>query len=86
MSSPGPRYAWYATTALMIAYTFSFLDRQILNLMVGPIERDLGITDSQFALLTGGAFGIFYTLMGLPLGWLADRVSRKWIISAGIAC
>lgn len=86
MSSPGLRYAWYATAVLMIAYTFSFLDRQILNLMVGPIERDLGITDSQFAILTGGAFGIFYTVMGLPLGWLADRLSRKWIISAGIAC
>ena len=54
--------------------------------MVGPIERDLGITDSQFAILTGGAFGIFYTIMGLPLGWLADRLSRKWIVAAGIAC
>jgi len=86
LSSRGQRYAWYATAVLMIAYTFSFLDRQILNLMVGPIERDLGITDSQFAILTGGAFGIFYTVMGLPLGWLADRLSRKWIISAGIAC
>jgi MFS family permease len=86
LSTPGLRYAWYATAVLMIAYTFSFLDRQILNLMVGPIEHDLGITDSQFALLTGGAFGIFYTVMGLPLGWLADRLRRKWIISAGIAC
>jgi MFS family permease len=70
----------------MVAYTFSFLDRQILNLMVGPIEHDLGITDSQFAILTGGAFGIFYTIMGLPLGWLADRLSRKWIVAVGIAC
>jgi MFS family permease len=86
LSSQGLRYGWYVTAVLMIAYTFSFLDRQILNLMVGPIEHDLGITDSQFAILTGGAFGIFYTLMGLPLGWLADRFSRKWIISAGIAC
>jgi len=80
------RYAWYATAVLMVAYTFSFLDRQILNLMVGPIEHDLGIGDAQFAILTGGAFGIFYTLMGLPLGWLADRLSRKWIVASGIAC
>ena len=86
MKAPGSRYAWYATAVLMIAYTFSFLDRQILNLMVGPIEHDLGISDSQFAILTGGAFGIFYTIMGLPLGWMADRLSRKWIVTAGIAC
>lgn len=86
MKAPGSRYAWYATAVLMIAYTFSFLDRQILNLMVGPIEHDLGISDSEFAVLTGGAFGIFYTIMGLPLGWLADRLSRKWIVTAGITC
>jgi len=86
LKAPGLRYAWYATAILMIAYTFSFLDRQILNLMVGPIEHDLGISDSQFAILTGGAFGIFYTIMGLPLGWLADRLSRKWIVTVGITC
>lgn len=83
---PSYGYAWYVTFILMAAYVFSFLDRQILTLMVGPIERDLHISDSQFALLTGGAFGIFYTLMGLPLGWAADRFSRKWIISLGVAC
>lgn len=80
------RYGAYATAVLMVAYTFSFLDRQILNLMVGPIEKSLGISDAQFALLTGGAFGIFYTVMGLPLGWMADRFNRKWIVSIGIAC
>jgi len=86
LSAPKLPYAWYATAVLMIAYTFSFLDRQILNLMIGPIERDLAISDSQFALLTGGAFGIFYTVMGLPLGWMADRLNRKWIVATGIAC
>lgn len=80
-----PRYGWYVTAVLMVAYTFSFLDRQILNLMVGPIKADLGISDTQFAMLTGGAFGIFYTVMGLPIGWLADRVSRKKLIAGGIA-
>ena len=79
------RYGWYTTGVLMLAYTFSFLDRQILNLMVGPIKADLGISDVQFALLTGGAFGIFYTVMGLPIGWMADRYPRKWIIACGIA-
>ena len=77
-------YAWYVTGLLMLAYTFSFLDRQILNLMVGPIKRDLGISDFQFSLMAGGAFGLFYTLMGLPLGWLADRCNRKWLVTAGL--
>lgn len=77
----GVRYGVYATTVLMLAYAFSYLDRQILTLMVGPIEKSLHINDSQFALLTGGAFGIFYTVMGLPLGWIADRFNRKWIVS-----
>ncbi|WP_245638364.1 spinster family MFS transporter [Croceicoccus bisphenolivorans] len=84
-TTSGYRYGWYTTAVLMVAYTFSFLDRQILNLMVGPIKADLGISDLQFAILTGGAFGIFYTIMGLPIGWLADRYPRKWIISGGIA-
>ncbi len=82
---PGGAYGWYATVVLMVAYTFSFLDRQILNLMIGPIEHDLNIGDSAFAALTGGAFGIFYTVMGLPIGWMADRFNRKWIVAVGIA-
>lgn len=78
-------YSWYTAAVLMVAYTFSFLDRQILNLMVGPIKMDLHLTDTQFALLTGGAFGIFYTVMGLPIGWLADRYPRTRIITCGVA-
>ncbi|WP_343699671.1 MFS transporter [Caulobacter sp.] len=78
-------YPWYVTGVLMVAYVLSFLDRQILYLMVEPIKADLKISDFQFSLLTGGAFGIFYTLMGLPIGWLADRYNRKKLIAAGIA-
>lgn len=80
-----PWYPWYVTAVLMVAYTFSFLDRQIVNLMVGPIRRDLNISDHEFGLLVGAAFGLFYTIMGLPLGWLADRYPRKRIIAVGIA-
>ncbi len=79
------RYAWYATLVMMVAYTFSFLDRQILNLMIGPIERDLKLSDSDFALIAGSAFGIFYTIMGLPIGWMADHFRRKRIMSVGVA-
>jgi MFS family permease len=81
----GSWYPWYVTAVLMVAYTFSFLDRKIVDLMIGPIRRDLGISDHEFGLLVGAAFGLFYTLMGLPLGWLADRYPRKRIIAIGIA-
>ncbi len=88
-TSAGPRedyrYGWYVVAVLMVAYTFSFLDRYIVNLMVGPIKADLQISDFQFSLLTGAAFGIFYTIMGLPLGWAADRFNRVRLVSIGIA-
>jgi MFS family permease len=81
---PNPRYAWYVVVVLFLAYTSSFIDRIIMSLLVEPIKRDLGLNDTQFSLLHGFAFAIFYTLMGLPLGRLADRANRKRIISVGI--
>ncbi len=81
---PSQTYAWYVVGVLMIAYTFSFIDRQILSLMVGPIKADLGISDTQIGLLQGLAFAIFYTALGFPIGRLADRHSRRGIIAWGI--
>ena len=78
-------YGWYVLCVLTLAYVVSFLDRQILALMVGPIKADLGLTDTQISLLMGLAFGIFYTIMGVPLGRLADRKSRRGLIAAGVA-
>ncbi|MFN3231498.1 MAG: spinster family MFS transporter [Alphaproteobacteria bacterium] len=77
-------YAWYVVGVLMVAYTFSFIDRQILSLMVGPIKADLGISDTQIGLLQGLAFAIFYTALGFPIGRMADRRSRRGIIAWGI--
>lgn len=81
---PHPGWAWFAVAALMLAYTSSFIDRQILTLLVEPIRADLTITDTQFSLLAGIAFSLFYTIMGIPLARLADRGSRRWIIFWGI--
>ena len=83
-SATGRFYPWYATGVLMTAYVLSYLDRQILYLMVDPIRKDLHITDFQYSLLTGAAFGIFYTLMGFPIGWLADKTNRTRLITIGI--
>jgi MFS family permease len=82
---PNPAYAWYVVCILTIAYMFSFLDRQILALLVEPIRADLNISDTQMSLLQGLAFGIFYTLLGIPIGRLADRRSRRSIIAIGIS-
>ena len=81
---PNPRYAWYVVSILTVAYLLSFLDRQILALLVEPIRQDLDISDTQVSLLGNLAFGIFYTVLGLPIGRAADRVSRRGIIAAGV--
>lgn len=81
---PGLAYAWYVVFVLMICYTLSFIDRQILSLLVRPIKQDLGISDTQIGLLQGLAFALFYTLLGLPIGRVVDRSNRRNLISAGV--
>jgi MFS family permease len=70
---------------LTLANTSAFVDRQILGLLVGPIRRDLGISDAQMGILYGLAFALCYALLSVPLGRLADRTSRRAIIAIGIA-
>lgn len=82
---PHPVYAWYVVFILMVAYTFSFIDRQILNLIIEPVRADLQISDTQISLLQGLAFALFYTLMGLPIAYWADRGDRRSIMAYGIA-
>lgn len=77
-------YEWYVVVVLMVAYIVSFVDRQVITLLVQPIRRDLGISDTEISLLMGFAFALFYVTMGLPLARLADARSRRAIISAGI--
>lgn len=84
-SGPDERYAWYVVAVLMIAYVCSFVDRQIIALMVEPIRRDLAISDTQMSLLMGLSFALFYSFLGLPIGRLADRGNRRRIIAVGIA-
>lgn len=79
------RYAWYAVGVLTLANVSSYVDRQILTLLVPPIKRDLGITDTQMSFLLGLSFAAFYTVLGFPIARLADRRSRRAIIAAGIA-
>jgi len=80
------RYAWYVALVLMACNTLSFIDRQILGLLVPPIKAELGISDTQIGLLQGLAFGIFYTLLGIPMGRLVDHGNRRLLVAAGVFC
>ncbi len=80
---PSSGYAWYVVGVLTFVYMFSFVDRQILNLLVRPIRQDLGISDTQMSLLMGPAFAFSYILFGIYFGRLADSRSRRTIIAMG---
>lgn len=82
---PKPAVAWYTVAVLLIAYTFGYVDRAILTILVEPIQADLHINDTQLGLLHGFAFVIFYVTLGVPLGYVADRSNRKWLIAGSIA-
>jgi MFS family permease len=81
---PGARRRRYILVLLMVAYTLSFLDRQMLSILVEPIEKDLHISDALIGVLTGPVFVIFYTFLGLPIAWLADRWSRPAIVAIAL--
>lgn len=81
---PSRRFANYMLFVLILAFTCSFIDRQIVTLLVGPIRTDLNISDTEFSLLAGLAFALFYSFIGLPIAVLADRHSRRMIIVIGI--
>jgi len=81
---PARAVAWYATVMLAVLYWLAVLDRFIISLLVAPIKKDLGLTDVQFGLLQGGAFALTFAIFGLLAGVLADRVSRRWVIFAGV--
>lgn len=78
-------YLWYVVFVFTLASTFSIIDRQILNVMIGPVKRDLGdISDFQVSLIMGFAFTFLYSILSYPAGWIADRYNRRNLMAAGI--
>lgn len=69
---------------LLLVYVFNFVDRQILAILAGPIQRDLGLSDGQLGMLGGLAFAMLYSTLAVPLAWIADRTSRSWIIAISL--
>jgi MFS family permease len=88
MSSPTarvPAYSWYALALLTAVYVLNFLDRTLIYILFMPIKKEMAFTDLQLALLGTTSFVIFYTLLGIPFGRLADRTVRKNLIGIGLA-
>ena len=81
---PPRSYAWTVVAILIATAVLSYTDRQVLSLLVDPIRGDLGISDTQISLLLGTAFAVIYGTAGIPLGYLADRTSRRNLIFAGV--
>lgn len=76
----------FAVGLLTLVYSFAFVDRQIFNILVGPMKKDLGVSDLQVSYLLGPAFILSYITLGIPAGWCADRFNRRnLIILAGVA-
>jgi MFS family permease len=81
---PRRGYAWTVVAILIATAVLSYTDRQVLSLLVDPIRADLGISDTEISLLLGTAFAVVYGIAGLPLGYLADRTSRRNLIFCGV--
>ncbi len=81
---PASGRAWYAVVVLLVAYISSMIDRVVLGFLVAPIKETFGVNDVAVSVLGGIAFTVFYTLMGLPAGWLADRVHRRNMAVVGV--
>lgn len=77
-------YAHYALGLLVLLYVISYIDRQVLAVLLEPIKRDLGVSDTAMGLLSGLAFALFYTTAGVPIARLADRGKRRDVIVVGV--
>ena len=79
-----PAYRAYVMCALVVVYTFNFIDRQIVGILAVPIKAELGLSDTQLGLMGGLAFALFYTALGIPIAMLADRKNRTSIITVAL--
>ena len=84
-SGPRLRTAQTALAILVAVNVMSQLDRQIMNVLLPPVAKDLGLSDTQSGLLVGFAFAVCYSIAGLPLARFADRGSRSGLIAAALA-
>jgi MFS family permease len=84
MQSSVRGYSWYALGLLTLVYVFNYLDRTIIYILLPLIKKEMSFTDLELAMLGSMSFVIFFTVLGIPFGRLADRVVRKNMIAAGL--
>ncbi len=84
VARPGP-YAWFVLAILCFVYVLNFLDRQLLSILAKPIQDELGVSDSQLGLIGGLYFAMFYCILAIPVGWLADRGNRVRVLAFSCA-
>src|SRR5271155_724003 len=82
-TGPGAR-AWFVLGMLCFVYVLNFLDRQLLSILAKPIQDTLHVTDGQLGLIGGLYFAFFYCFIAIPVGWIADKTNRVWVLS--LAC
>ena len=85
MNSSSKSYRNFVLVLLTIVYGFNFIDRQIMGILAPFIQEDLGLTNTELGLLIGLAFAVFYTVVAIPIAWLADRYNRVNILSIALA-
>jgi MFS family permease len=78
-------YRNYAMGLLLVVYILNFVDRQVINILAEPIKNELGLLDWQLGAMTGLAFAVFYTVLGLPIARYAERGNRPMIIAVALA-
>lgn len=79
-----PGYTSYAMSLLLVIYILNYLDRQVVNILAEPIKQDLQLADWQLGLMSGLAFAVLYTILGLPIARVAERANRPYIISTAV--
>lgn len=91
MHAPAPQptrmtrlYPWYVVGVLLLINALSYLDRQVMSILVSPIQADLGFSDTQIGLLLGPAFMVFFVLAGMPMGRIADQHNRARLLCFGV--
>ena len=84
-TKPTKSYRTFALILLTVVYGFNFIDRQIVGILAPFIQADLELDNTQLGLLIGLAFAVFYTVVAIPIAWLADRYNRVNILSIALA-
>ncbi|MEM7004315.1 MAG: MFS transporter [Pseudomonadota bacterium] len=78
-------YRTYVLFALIVVYTFNFIDRTLVGVLGEPIRETFGLSDTMMGVLSGPVFAFIYTVLGIPFAMLAERRSRTWIIAGALA-